>query len=240
MNEASAPIDLLGDARRALLAAIKHAGRATIPRLAETLSVSTEAVRQQLAYLQRNGWVIADCGPDGEDDDRVPGRPAAEYCLTPVADDLFPKDYTGIAVLLFDEVGDPTGTLAAIADRQVERLGPSLGKEPFERWTAALRSIYREDDPYTQVEHSERGHRLIERNCPYLRLAKERPVLCSASVSALRRATGREVVREQRFQDGEGRCVFQIYADAPIGKTRRSRRFELEPAKDFRPKRSAE
>src|SRR5207237_6144363 len=91
-NRQPAAIDLLPDARRALLSALKQAGRATIPQLAETLSVSTEAVRQQLTSLQRQGWVIGDCGPD-DGDARVPGRPAAEYCLAPPADGRSPKSY---------------------------------------------------------------------------------------------------------------------------------------------------
>ena len=102
----------------------------------------------------------------------------------------------------------------------------------------ALRSIYIEDDPYTEIEKSERGYRLVERNCPYLQFASERPLFCSTSVSALRRVTGREVIREQRFQDGDGRCVFHVYADSPVAGARKTRRFEEEPAKDTIPRAS--
>jgi len=114
-----AAIDLLPDARRALLSALKRAGRATIPQLAETLAVSTEAVRQQLTALQRQGWVIGDCGPD-DADARVPGRPPAEYCLAPLADDLFPKSYASLATLLFDELPDTESTLARLTDATVK------------------------------------------------------------------------------------------------------------------------
>ena len=118
-NLEPAAVDLLPDARRALLSALKQAGRATIPQLAEALSISTEAVRQQLTSLQRQGWVIADCGPD-DVEGRVPGRPPAEYCLAPMADDLFPKSYATLAVTLFDELADTGSMLARITDGTVE------------------------------------------------------------------------------------------------------------------------
>src|SRR5918911_2348008 len=112
------PIDLLSDSRRSLLQALKRAGWATIPALAQTLSISTEAVRQQLSYLQREGWIKTNCAPDA-DDERVPGRPPVEYCLTPAADDLFPKDYATLAVTLFDALGKPERELAEITDARV-------------------------------------------------------------------------------------------------------------------------
>src|SRR4051794_16654198 len=120
-----AAVDLLPDARRALLSALKRAGRATIPQLAETLLISTEAVRQQLTALQRQGWVIGDCGPD-DGDARVPGRPPAEYCLAPVADDLFPKRYADLAVTLFDALSNSDGTLATITDATVDALRDAI------------------------------------------------------------------------------------------------------------------
>jgi predicted ArsR family transcriptional regulator len=229
-----AAVDLLPEARRALLSALKRAGRATIPRLAEMLAVSTEAVRQQLASLQRQGWVVADCGPDDEDA-RVPGRPPAEYCLAPVADDLFPKSYAALAVTLFDELPDAESTLAGISDGTLNALRDSVSSDSDASLMQALRSIYHVDDPYSDVEKSERGYRLIERNCPYLRFAVDRPLFCSTSVSALRRLTSAEVVREERFQDNDGRCVFHIYLDAPVRGARQKLRFEREPARDFVP-----
>jgi predicted ArsR family transcriptional regulator len=161
----TAAVDLLPDARRTLLSALKRAGRATIPQLAETLAISTEAVRQQVTALQRQGWVISDCGPD-DGDPRVPGRPPAEYCLAPLADDLFPKSYAELAVILFDELPDAERTLATITDGTVSSLRDSISPAAVARDIDALRSIYHADDPYTEVESSERGYRLIERNCP--------------------------------------------------------------------------
>ena len=230
----TAPIALLADARRAILSALKKVGRATIPWLAETLNLSTEAVRQQVWQLQEDGWLISDCGTENDASLRARGRPPAEYCLAPIADDLFPKNYAEVAVALFDDAGDIEKTLTRFTDDRVEKLDAKLPRTPLERRIRALRSIYIPDDEFTDVEKSERGYRLTERNCPYLQFAMERPLFCSTTVSALRRLTDREVVREQRFQDGDRRCVFHIYTDSRAPK----KRFEHEPPKDAKPRRS--
>jgi predicted ArsR family transcriptional regulator len=230
-----APIDLLTEARRVLLDALKRKRWATIPALAEILGISTEAVRQQLSVLQREGWVTPDCGPD-EDDERSPGRPATQYCLSTRGDDLFPKRNAELAITLFDELADATQTLTMLTDRRVRKLEESI--RDGSGIAETLQALYRDGDTYIEVEESDRGYRVIERNCPYLQFARERPLFCSTSVSTLRRVTGLEVIREERFQDGDGRCVFQIHRDAPITDARRRRRFEPEPPKDRLPTRT--
>ena len=56
----------------------------------------------------------------------------------------------------------------------------------------------------------------------------ERPDICSTTVSTLRRLTGCEVVRERRFQDGDGRCEFHVRT-ATASPDRKQVRFEREP-----------
>ena len=59
------------------------------------------------------------------------------------------------------------------------------------------------------------GFRLVEHNCPFLNVALERPVVCSVTVSLLSRLLGFEVVREEKFQAGDGRCAFRVLTDRP-------------------------
>ena len=67
------------------------------------------------------------------------------------------------------------------------------------------------------------------RRRPFLNVATERPAVCSVSVSLLSQLLGVEVVREERFQDGDGRCVFRVYEDRPIPEDQRG--WKPEPAK---------
>lgn len=208
----------LNDSRRGILEVVKANGKASIPAVATALGVTHEAARKQIVDLQRSGWLSSDCSPE-EAAAPVPGRPPVQYCLTQAGENLFPKHYGDLTVRLLDLIGNDDA-LAALTDEVVRRLRSHPGSE-----MDAVRNIYGEDDDYTSVEQRGNDFVLIERNCPYLDVAVERPAICSTTVSALRRFTGREVVRERRFQDGDGRCEFHVRS----GRRGRNVRFEREP-----------
>jgi hypothetical protein len=48
-------------------------------------------------------------------------------------------------------------------------------------------------------------------------------------VALLSQLLGVEVVREERFQDGDGRCAFRVYDQRPIPEDQQG--WKLEPAK---------
>jgi predicted ArsR family transcriptional regulator len=66
----------------------------------------------------------------------------------------------------------------------------------------------------------------FERNCPFLNVARAHPAICSVSVNTLERLLGFRVIREQRFQAGDGRCVFRVQLDQPRSP---GKDFTLEP-----------
>jgi len=228
-------LDELSTTRAAIFRLLKTEGFATIPRIAETLGVSHEAVRKQVADLQRAGWIESDCGPDeAERSAPVPGRPPARYCLTAAGDHFFPKHYPELMVALLDTIkaegGDEalTSALARMTDARVAQFEPHVSRLPLKRKMEALRAIYSDGDPFTEVRQRGEVYVLVERNCPYLSVALERPAICSTTVSALRRLTGCEVVRERRFQDGDARCEFHVRT-AHASPAQERPRFECEP-----------
>jgi predicted ArsR family transcriptional regulator len=208
-------IDQISPTRRALLGEFKQRGPSTIAELAARLEMSGEAVRQQLVQLQREGWVEAIAG-------RVvaaradAGRPPARFRLTASGDHLFPKNYDALAVMLLDTVAGELGkpafekVLAAIAEGRVRDWEPRMRGLSLPERVQSLKAVYGEGDPYMEVEKVRGGFRLIERNCPFLNIAMQRPAVCSTTVSALSRLLGVRVVREERFQHGHGRCVFRV------------------------------
>lgn len=200
--------------------------------LATELGLSGEAVRQQLAGPERDLWIERVNRPrSGE-----AGRPASRYRLTVRGEQLFPKDDGSLAIALIDairsELGDNalTQVLGRLTDTRVTALTPAQeGAGPaLDGRIDALRAIYSSGDPYVEVEKTEDGYRLTERNCPFLDVALQHPLLCSSTVSVLSRLVGRRVVRERRFQDGHGCCVFRIYAKQTMDIA--DRRFSIEPA----------
>ena len=218
----------LPDSRRAIVTALKDRGSATIAQLAPHLGLTGEAVRQQLLQLRNEGWVEALV--DRETIRGRTGRPATLYRLTAAGEHLFPKHYDSLAIALLDAVGEELGSDAAmrvlerVSNDRVAILEPSIAGRSIDEKLAFLKGWYFEDDPYMELESRGDDFVLIERNCPYYNTAMRRPALCSVSVNALTRLLGVRVTREERFQDGDGRCVFHVYAGEPVT----SARFTLE------------
>ena len=199
---------------------LKQHGTATISQLAEDLQLTGEAVRQQLLQLQREGWVEAAI-QRGSAPART-GRPAASYRLTEAGDHLFPKHYDALAVAVIDAVAEELGSEAAVrvlervSNDRVNAVAPSLEHLDLDERVAKLKSWYLADDPFMDTVHDGDDLLLIERNCPFLNTAMRRPALCSVSVNALTRLLGVVVHREEKFQNGDGRCVFRVNAGRPI------------------------
>jgi predicted ArsR family transcriptional regulator len=225
-------LDEMPVTRAAILRLLKSRGLSSIQQMAETLGVTHEAVRKQVVDLERSGWIESDCPPD-QARRREPGRPALRYCLTSAGDHFFPKQYPELLVTLLDSTSAEKGekTVAAVLGRMTDEIVDRLhGIEtlPLDRAVDELRAIYRDGDPFTHVERRGEDLVIVERNCPYLDVALERPAICSTTVSALRRLTACEVVRERRFQDGDGRCEFHVRAATRSPKWKEPR-FEKEP-----------
>lgn len=200
--------------------ALKQHGTATIAQLADDLGLTGEAVRQQLLQLQREGWVEA-AQPRGSAPVRT-GRPATAYKLTEAGDHLFPKHYDALAVAVIDAVAEELGgdaalrVLARVCDERVAAVEPALHGLTLSQRVDALKSWYLSDDPYMDVARDGEDLLLIERNCPFLNTAMRRPALCSVSVNALTRLLGVRVDRQEKFQNGDGRCVFRVHANEPV------------------------
>lgn len=169
--------------------------------------------------MQRDGWIEG--ATRGANGTRT-GRPATTYRLSEAGDHLFPKHYDALSIVLFDAVMAELGpeaagrVLARVTDERVAAMESTVRDMTLAERVAALRSWYLEDDPYMTAEPHDGGYRLVERNCPFLNTAMRRPALCSVSVNALTRLLGVRVEREEKFQNGDGRCVFAVRASEPV------------------------
>ncbi len=226
VNDNTSALSALPEARQTLLQAIKHAGQASAGDLAEQLGQTREACRQQLQVLQQQGLVTSRRKPG-----KGAGRPTLLFYLTNLGENLFPKHYDRLTVLLVDTVTEELGEtqlkniLGAVTDRQVAEWRSQMEGLPLKEKLEKLKNFYFENDPYTRVVEDQDGLWLVEENCPFLNLALQRPALCSVTVSTLQRLLGVKVKREKRFQSGDGHCAFHVLADQPIED---SFRFELE------------
>lgn len=208
----------LTDIRSTLLSLLKAHKTASIATLAEAVGISYEAVRSQIVQLKKEGWVAQQLDRTSPG---ASGRPTSLYRLTQAGENRFPKHYDTLVVHLIDAVAsrlgpeDARNVLAEVAETRIRHWEPLLRGKTLDQRLALLTSIYGEDDPYMSIETSGDEVRLVERNCPYLNVALQRPMLCSVTVSILTRLLGVQVVREKRFQTGDGCCTFRILKDQP-------------------------
>ena len=209
---------ILPESRRLIMLFLKRRGEATAGELAEHLGVTREAARQQLQLLETEGWIARGERQAAEG----AGRPSVNYQITPAGDNLFPKNYDALSMTLVDAVASQLGPealeklLASITEQQVQHWEPKLAGLTLPERIKALKGIYMEEDPHISMRKDARGYVLVERNCPFLNVALRRPQLCSITINTLTRLLGVRVVREERFQDGDRRCVFRILEDQPV------------------------
>ena len=216
--------------RRRILTALKQRGPITIADLADDIGISGEAVRQQLIQIQRDGWVKSFV--ERKNRTGRSGRPATRYMLTEPGEEIFPKRYDVLARSLMGAMTrslskDETGrVLVRMVEDNVQRWEPRLEPLSFDEKVQALKDVYVEGDGFTDAGKDENGSFIVQQNCPFLNAALERPEICAVTTNTLSRLLGRQVVREDRFQAGDGRCCFRILADPP----RDDGKFRPEPA----------
>jgi predicted ArsR family transcriptional regulator len=220
----------IADVQSKILTLLKERGEATMQEISSYLQVSYEAVRQQVKQLEISGLVRQKRRPNPAG----VGRPLRYYSLSSTGEHFFPKQYANLAINLVDAVGDTLGTealrqvLSAVTDSQVAAWEWRLAGLGLRDRLEALREFYLADDPYMEVVSEPQTLQLVERNCPYLNVALERPALCSTTVSTLTRLLGHRVTRVRRFQHGDGRCVFRVHLDQPLESGQHRFEFERE------------
>jgi predicted ArsR family transcriptional regulator len=212
--------DLPTETRNAILMLLKQNGTETISSLRKKLNISSEGIRLQLVQLERDGFVKRNT----ERHHSKGGRPALKFSLTTKGEGFFPKQYDALTIEVFDTVANLLGedavkkVLSTMTDARVaEWEGRLRGLSLVEKVTA-LKELYTLDDKFMEMDEQkdEKKIRLIEHNCPFHDIAIKRPVLCNVTLNTLMRLLGYRVVREKRFQNGDGCCVFRIETDQPI------------------------
>jgi predicted ArsR family transcriptional regulator len=212
-------IEHLSEVRQTIVLALKRNGPATIAELAMRLEMTGEAIRQHLLQLESDGWIDKHVN---RSQGNGGGRPSMYYSVTSEGEHLFPKNYDSLTVEVLDTIVEQLGTeainqiLTTMTEARVREWEPRLRGLSLAERVEALKHIYSSDDTFMDVENSGGRLRLIEHNCPFLNVAKRRPVLCSVTVSVLTRLLGYRVIREERFQDGDGHCAFRVLLDEPL------------------------
>jgi len=185
--------------------------------IALALGASRSGVAQQLRALATAGLVSRTAVRHGV------GRPRHLYDVTPVAQDLFPSNYDGLATGLLAAILEVGGDalledVFAARRRQAEtrlreQIDASLPADaPLEDRVRALARLQDELGYLAEARVDAGGIRLVEHNCAVLDVAQANPAACRAELELFRDVLGVDVTREQHIAGGDRCCEYRVGA----------------------------
>jgi predicted ArsR family transcriptional regulator len=183
---------------------------ATVDEIAAALGVTGNAVRAQLATLERDGLVR----PAGTR--RGATRPSRTYELTPELEHLLSRAYIPLLTQLVRLVAarEPAAKFDAImreAGRGVAReLSPQLPSGSLaNRISAASQLLNHTLGASVKVEKLDGGFRILGSGCPLAALTGKHPGVCHAIESLLAEMLEASV-HECCEREGRPRCCFEV------------------------------
>ncbi len=201
--------------RRAILVHLRRIGPTPPDAIASALGVSRSGVAQQLRALDSAGLVTRTAVRHGV------GRPRHVYDVTPLAQELFPSNYDGLATGLLAAILEVGGDelledVFAARRRQAEaRLREQIdaalpADAPLEDRVRELARLQDELGYLAEATVDADGIRLVEHNCAVLDVATTNPAACQAELELFQGLLGTDVVRVSHIVSGDRCCDYRV------------------------------
>ena len=181
--------------------------------LAESFGISTNAVRQQLLTLERDGYVAERSVRRG------PTKPTLEYSLAPAAEALFPQRYDKMLNAVLTEVRESFGAsaletvLGKLGDRAAAKYRSKLTAPDVRGRTYELAALLRASGVEADVvETPSGGIELREHHCPYGQTVGEHPEVCAIIHTVLHDTVSSQTRQIESIATGGDACRFEIAA----------------------------
>lgn len=204
------PISQYGSTQQRMLETLLHApSGATVEHLVGETGITTNAVRQHLSTLERDGLITrSGTQPSG-------GRPELLYSLSPSGREIFPRRYRQLAEGLIEDVGEAIG--ADALDAAMRRMGERAGAQVASRGPASLADTARamRSAGYEAELVGDAAPEIVAHNCVFHRLAERFPAVCQFDLAFMQAATGQAVEHRECMVRGGQVCRFGF-----IGKAR--------------------
>ena len=202
---------ILGSSRGQIVKLLRKARR-SVNELAAALGLTDNAVRANLARLERDGLVQqAGSRPSVR-------KPEQVYDITPEAERLFAKAYApvlGAVLSVMEDHSDEAeldAQLRAVGKRLAAPHLPSLAKlKPQQRVERTLR-ILEELGGLAELEQRQGGLYVRGFGCPFSQIVADHPKLCVVAEAMVSELLGRPV-HEQCHRDDRPRCCFILDGD---------------------------
>ncbi len=196
--------------RQQILELLKRTGGMTVDQLSDALGISAMGVRQHLAVLERDGLVETGKRRGGV------GRPAHVYSVSEKGDDLFPKDYAGLATTVLEIIDELDGRqkVETVIRKRMERLysalAPKLEGKPMSSRVEELARLLEEGGSLAAYGRKMGGYYLQEHNCIIARVAKRFPSVCQYELALFEKLLGTRVEREKCIAHGDACCSYFV------------------------------
>ena len=200
----------LQSTRGKIVSALRRRHAASAFDLAAEFGLSTNAVRQQLLTLERDGYVEEKAVKRG------PTKPTLEYSLTPSAETLFPQHYDRMLNAVLRQVKDtfgPSGVnavMTGMSKRAVEKFKSRITANDARGRATELAEVLRGEGVEADVIDLDVTIQLREHNCPYSKTVGEHPEVCSIIHTVLHETVASETRQVESIATGGDACRFEI------------------------------
>jgi len=200
--------------RMEVLELLRRKRECSAETIASDLGVTTNAVRQHLTNLERDGFVVSHPERGGR------GRPALLFSLTERADSVFPKRYGQLATMVLQEVQEMGGpqaldeVFARVAERHARGIEHELDGLDFdEKLRRVVAWIGRAGTLAEQSETPE-GVKVTIHNCPFRNTALKFPQVCTITPQLITRLLGAPVSQADSIHRRDPYCSFVVQRPA--------------------------
>jgi predicted ArsR family transcriptional regulator len=199
---------------RRILVLLKMHGASTAAILGKKLSITGEAVRQQLVRLNEDGLVIS------YSESRGVGRPSQYWDLTPLGNAEFPDTHAQLTVQMLNSVRELLGqdalaVLIQAREKQTRELYKAALKQSknLDERVQKLAELRSDEGYMAEVQTNSDGKlTFIENHCPICAAASACQDFCQAELNIFRDLLGDDVKveREEYIVSGDRRCTYAI------------------------------
>ena len=196
--------------RMEVLELLRRKGRSSAESIATDLGVSTNAIRQHLTNLEREGFVVSRPERSGR------GRPALRFALTERADAVFPKRYGQLATMVLQEVQDMGGpealdeVFARVAARHAEAIEHEMKHLDFDQKMHRIVAWIGRAGTLAEQSETAEGVKVTIHNCPFRNTALKFPQVCSITPQLISRLTGAAVSQAESIHRRDPYCSFVV------------------------------
>lgn len=197
-----------GKTTRNRVIALLRRGQRSVEELAESLGITDNAVRAQLAALQREKVVQA----IGVRRDGAVGKPATLYGMATDSSALFSSAYAPVLVALLAELGEhmtarQVGALLRRSGRRLARFLPE--RTTFDERVRASATFLTEMGADAELVQTNDGYEIRGHGCVLSDAVVECPGTCAVLAQLLREVTGGSV-KEHCDRTDQPSCRFSI------------------------------